>query len=183
MRERLSGSAVNPDLVRWFCSICGANLSVALVYLLTLQTLKVRHIGILTMDSSQTARTRPIGIKLICGVEGVGGAIVGLFFLVFAFRSVLEGQPPVFMLVLGLLSLLAMVLIALYGLWTFTSWGWWATIIFHVLFGLIDVWTILATHDDVVYKLFGFSLEQDVVRFVLTVFIVFYLYVQRDLYL
>ena len=137
----------------------------------------------LTMGSSQTAQTRPIGIKLICGIEGVGGAIVGLLVLLLAFRSVLDGQPPVFMLTVGVLSLLAMGLIALYGLWTFTLWGWWATVILHALSGLYDIWTILVTDDNVVLKLFGFSLEQNVVRFVLTVFIILYLYIQRDLYL
>ena len=153
------------------------------VYPLFVQTLKVRHTVILTMTSSQTARTRPIGIKLICGVEGVGGAIVGLFLLLFAFNAVLGGQPPVFMLIVGVLSLLAIHLIALYGLWTFTSWGWWTTVILHVLSGLFTAWTILVTRYNVVYNPFKFNLEQGAVRFVLTIFIIVYLYFQRDLYL
>ena len=135
------------------------------------------------MTSGQTTRTRPIGIKLICGVEGVGVAIIGLFLLLFAFRAVLDEQPPVFMLTVGGLSLLALVLIALYGLWMFTSWGWWATVTLHVLSGLYTVWTILVTTDDVVFQLFEFNLEQGVVRLVLTVFVIIYLYIQRDLYL
>lgn len=135
------------------------------------------------MTSSQTARTRPTGIKLICGVEGVGGAIVGFFLLLFAFSAVLGGKPPVFMLIVGVMSLLSIHLIALYGLWTFTSWGWWATVILHALSGLYTAWTILVTRVDVVYKLFEFSLEQGVVRFVLAVLIIIYPYFQRDLYL
>lgn len=153
-----------------------------LVYPLFAQTLKIHHVVLLIMTLSQPTRTRPIGIKLICGVEGVGGVFIGILLLLLGYRAIFEGQPAVLMLIVGVLSLLTVFLVALYGLWTFTSWGWWTTVTLHMLSGLYTIWTILVTND-VVYQLFKFRLEQGVVRFILTVLIIIYLYFQRDLYL
>ena len=154
----------------------------ALVYSLFVQTLKIHHVVSLIMTSGQPTRTRPIGIKLICGVEGVGGVFVGILLLLLGYRAIFEGEPPVLMLIVGVLSLLIVFLVALYGLWMFTSWGWWTTVILHTLSGLHTGWAILVTND-IVYQLFEFRLEQGVVRFILAVLILIYLYFQRDLYL
>ena len=125
------------------------------------------------MASGQTTPTRPLGIKLICWVEGVGGAIVGLILLGLVFQAILEGEPAKSGLTTGLTALIAVTIVILYGLWSFTAWGWWGAVIAHILSILFSGWSIFASVNP----------AQSVIRLTLAVLIVVYLNTKRDLYL
>ena len=87
------------------------------------------------MSSAYTARTAPLGIKVICVLGAIGGVI-----------NLLGNLPalasPAFPFALIALLIVIGKLAVLYGLWNLESWAWtWALIIYGLaavasLFGL-----------------------------------------------
>ena len=109
--------------------------------------------------SSQTRKSAPLGIKLIC-ILGVIAAILTLFV---SFRLLGTGGP---LASLGLLFIVLTFayLVVIYGLWTVQPWGWtWGMLVFG--FGaLMDLFQL------------------DIIGLLISIVIIGYLFSKKDYY-